>query len=58
MSDDLQNRGTADRSRINVHEAHELRYWTKALGVSEEQLKLAVAKVGVIATDVRRHLGK
>jgi Protein of unknown function (DUF3606) len=58
MSDDLQNRGAADRNRINVHEAHELRYWTKALGVTEEQLKAAVAKVGVMAVDVRRHLGK
>jgi hypothetical protein len=58
MADNLQDRGAADRSRINVHEAHELRYWTKALGVTEEQLKAAVAKVGVIAADVRRHLGQ
>lgn len=58
MADNLENRGSADRTRINIHEAHELRYWTKALGVTEEQLKSAVAKVGVMAADVRRHLGK
>jgi hypothetical protein len=58
MADDLQNRGAADRSRINVHEAHEVRYWTKALGVTEEQLKAAVAKAGVMTEAVRRHLGK
>jgi len=58
MADDLQNRGPADRARINVHEDHEVRYWTKALGVTEEQLKAAVTKVGVMAEAVRRHLGK
>ena len=58
MSDDLQQRGAADRARINIHEAHELRYWTKALDVTEQQLKAAVAQVGVMAEDVRRQLGK
>jgi hypothetical protein len=58
MADNLQDRGPADRARINVHESHELKYWTKALGITEEQLKTAVAKAGVMAADVRRHLGK
>ncbi len=58
MADDLTNRGPADRARINVHEPHELRYWTQALGVSEEKLKDAAAKVGVMADAVKRHLGK
>lgn len=58
MTDNLKDRGSADRSRINVHEAHEVRYWTEALGVSAEQLKAAVQKVGVMAKDVRQHLGK
>jgi hypothetical protein len=47
-----------DRARINVHETHELKYWTKDLGVTEEQLKTAVTKAGVMAADVRRHLGR
>ncbi len=57
MADDRTNRGTPDRLRINIHEPYEMRYWTQALGVSEEQLKAAVAKVGVMADAVRRHLG-
>lgn len=58
MSDDLNNRGPRDRSRINVHEAWELRWWTEHLGVTETQLRNAVAQVGVMVADVRRHLGK
>lgn len=58
MSDDPSNRGPADRSRINVHEAHEVSYWTKALGVSREQLEQAVKAVGVSAAAVRKHLGQ
>ncbi|MDH1180866.1 DUF3606 domain-containing protein, partial [Achromobacter mucicolens] len=46
MSDDLSKRGPQDRSRINVNEAHELRYWTQALGVTEAQLRDAVKAVG------------
>ena len=57
MSDDLSNRGPADRARINVNEPHEIAYWTKALGCSEEDLRRAVDAVGVMAQDVREHLG-
>ncbi|MEN4919737.1 DUF3606 domain-containing protein [Achromobacter spanius] len=58
MSDDLKNRGPQDRARINVNEDHELRYWTKALGVSDDQLKAAVKAVGVSVEAVKKHLGK
>ena len=47
MADDLTNRGAQDRSRLNVNETHEVRYWTQKWGVSEEQLAAAVKKVGV-----------
>lgn len=56
MADDLTKRGKADRDRINVNEVHEVRYWTKALGVSEAQLRDAVAQAGVMAADVRKLL--
>jgi hypothetical protein len=56
MSDNLQKAGQQDRSRINVHEEHGVRYWTEALGVSREQLEKAVADVGVSANAVREHL--
>ena len=58
MSDDLKNRGQQDRLRINIHEQHEVQYWTKELGVSREELERAVKTVGVMAADVRRDLGK
>lgn len=58
MSDDKSNRGPADRDRINVNEDYEVRYWTKELGVSEDALREAVKRVGVMSEDVRRELGR
>ena len=58
MSDDKTNRGPADRARINVNEDYEVRYWTKELGVSEDALREAVKRVGVMSEDVRRELGR
>jgi hypothetical protein len=58
MADDPGKRGAADRARINVNEPHELRYWTKELGVTEQELKAAVAKAGVMVEAVRSQLGK
>lgn len=58
MPDDPSKRGPADRSRINIHEPYELRYWTQHFGVTEQQLKACVAKVGVMVSDVKRCLGK
>ena len=58
MSDNLQNRGPQDRSRINIHEPWEVRWWTQELGVSETQLRSAVGAVGVSASAVRQRLGK
>ena len=46
MSDDLKNRGAQDRARINLSEEHEVSYWTKALGVTNEELTAVVYKVG------------
>jgi hypothetical protein len=54
--DDLKNKGAQDRSQINMHEDFEVRYWTKALGVSKEQLQKAVDKVGNSAAAVRKEL--
>jgi Protein of unknown function (DUF3606) len=58
MPDDLKNRGAQDRARISLSEDHEVRYWTKALGVTKEQLTAAVHKVGNSAEAVRRELSK
>ncbi|HMJ16266.1 MAG TPA: DUF3606 domain-containing protein [Polyangiaceae bacterium] len=58
MSDDTTQRGQQDRSRINVNETHEVRYWTQALGVTEAELRETVKRVGVMVDDVKRSLGK
>jgi hypothetical protein len=58
MADDTMKRDYRDRDRINVHEDYELQYWTKELGVTAEKLKQTVEKVGVMAPDVRKALGK
>lgn len=58
MADDTTIRGQQDRSRINVHEEHEVRYWTEALGINKEQLVAAVKEVGPMADAVRTKLGK
>jgi hypothetical protein len=58
MADDLKNRGAQDRARVNIHEDHEVVYWTKKWGVSKVQLAAAVKKAGVSADAVARELGK
>lgn len=56
MSDNLNNRGAQDRARINLSEAHEVRYWTDALSVSEEELRDLVGEIGDQAEKVRTAL--
>jgi hypothetical protein len=56
MPDDLSNRGDQERRRIYLHEPRVLRYWTEALGVSEQELRNLVEKVGPMAADIREAL--
>jgi len=56
MADDLSKRGPQDRSRINTSEDHEVRYWSQKFGVTPEQLKAAVRKVGNSAKAVEKEL--
>ncbi len=58
MADNLQNAGPQDRSRINVREEWELRYWTQELGVSKERLEELVKEVGPSVAAVRQRLTK
>ena len=58
MSDNLSNRGNPDRNLISLTEAHEVRYWTEALGISKEELERVVGQVGNSAAKVREHLKK
>ena len=58
MSDDTRKVGKQDRDRINVSEEYELRDWSEKFGVTPEELKSAVQKVGPMVKDVQEHLGK
>jgi hypothetical protein len=56
MADDVSKRGQKDRYEINIKEPYDVHYWAQALGVSEEQLRSAVAKAGPWLDDVKAHL--
>ena len=55
--DNLIKRDQPDRSKINMSEDFEVKYWSKALGVSKADLQRAVDKVGNAAAAVRKELG-
>lgn len=46
--DDKSRPGGQDRTRINVNEDYEIKDWSDKLGVSKDELKKAVAKVGTL----------
>jgi 3-oxoacyl-[acyl-carrier-protein] synthase III len=56
MSDGLINRGQPDRSKINMHEDYEVKYWTKHFGISKDKLAEIVDKVGNSAAAVQKEL--
>jgi len=58
MPDDKEKPGGQDRTRINVNEEYEVRDWSKKFGITQEELKKAVGKVGSSADAVKRHLGR
>lgn len=57
MADDKTNVGGADRARISLAQDYEVRDWTEALGVTEDELRAAVDAVGNSADKVRDYLG-
>jgi hypothetical protein len=54
--DNLGKRHEPDRSKINMQEPYEVKYWTHQLGVTPAQLQKAVEKVGNSAAAVRKEL--
>ena len=56
--DDPDDRGIPDRTRVNLEDEREVRYWTERFGVSEFELRLAVMAVGHSAEIVAHYLGK
>ena len=58
MADDLENRGPQDRSKVNVNEQWEVRWWTSKFRCTEAELKAAVKAVGTGAAAVQAYLSK
>ena len=48
--------GPTGTNRISLEAQHLVRYWRAELGCSEDELRAAIAAVGVHAADVRRYL--
>ena len=54
----LTNKAPPRRNHIAMDENSEVKYWTKHLGVTRDELQRAVDKVGNSAATVRKELGK
>jgi hypothetical protein len=46
----------ADAGRVAMTQKHEVAYWTKKWGITEEQLKTAHDTVGPMAAKIEAHL--
>jgi Protein of unknown function (DUF3606) len=57
MADALTTKMPLLRNHIAMDEELEVKYWTKHLGVTREELQRAVDKVGNSAAAVRKELG-
>ncbi len=55
MADDPK-KTAHDRKLISLREPHEVRSWTESLGISEKELRTAVAAVGSSVEKVRKYL--
>ncbi len=56
MAEDSARRGARDRTRVDLEEECEVRYWMQEFGVTEEELRHAVHTAGVMIDDVREQL--
>jgi hypothetical protein len=58
MADNTSKRAQPDRSKISLSESYEVRYWTKHLDITQDELRRTIEKVGNSAAAVRKELGK
>lgn len=58
MTDNLKERGPQDRTRIDVNEEWELRYWCAKFNCTPDELREAVDAIGVSVSDVELYLEK
>ena len=58
MSDNLTKRRPQDASKVNIHESYEVNWWCNEFNCTKVQLIAAVNAVGVMASAVKKYLGK
>ena len=56
MSDDRKVKGPQDASQIDLYDDYEVRHWAETLGVSEDELRQVVQRVGSPSKAVRQQL--
>jgi hypothetical protein len=56
MSNDKPKHVSPDKQRIHVNDPNELRTWATSLSATQDEIKVAVAKVGSLAYKVRERL--
>ena len=56
MAYELGTHGQRDRFRVNIADAPELRAWCGEFNCTPDELKVAVGRSGVMATDVLAYL--
>lgn len=56
MSDDKTKTGGQDRKRISLEQDYEVRDWAAKFGVSADELRASVGRVGNMAEDVENDL--
>jgi len=58
MPDNKKKIRPADAKRVNIHESHEVQYWTQTFGVPKDKLIAAVEKAGTSVEAVKKELKK
>jgi|KBSSwiStaDraftv2_1062776.scaffolds.fasta_scaffold74455_3 hypothetical protein len=55
MGDEFSRTNAPDNQTVNLSERWERSYWARRFGVTDEELREAVALVGPLAEDVRKY---
>jgi hypothetical protein len=56
MGDDSNTKGSQERLKINTNEPHGISYWAAKFGVTKQELKKAIDKVGNSLLLLRKNL--
>jgi Protein of unknown function (DUF3606) len=54
---DLTKQAVPDRSKIALDRPDQVKYWTRHLGITDDELRRAIERVGNSAAAVRKELG-